>query len=251
MSFSFLPYWQLSSEDVLGIKQEIAERNFHFYHFTSFENLTSILLRGLVPRSSDVFGDISATLTDFDRKLHGATCLSVGFPNYKLRFSKSQQMATDFAILKIEPKILLTKTWFACSTNSTKTEISQGLEKNPMAFCGIGALQKIFADNLQTINGSTAVRSQLKIDPSYSTDPQAEVIFDETIEAAWIQNVYFESETLMANFVRSQKNSQPEWKLIHPSSLSKFDVNKKLFEPRIDWRFWQRGNCLVAVETED
>lgn len=220
-------------------------RNLKFYHFTSSTNLTSILQRGLYPRRLIPANAHGVEFGDALRvSLHGATCLSVGWPNYKMMASKSLPVdpCAKFVILELDPAFLIQTNWLAFPTNSSRLEITEALKVNPKQFAASGGLAKLFADNKKTRLGRLAKRGELMLGSGDPTDPQAEIAVDDIIEPYWI-NAIFIGSTTMAKQVAGL--------LPDTSWQSKLTFDPYRFGPRQDYTFWKNDSLKFPIESKD
>ncbi|TRZ98047.1 MAG: DUF4433 domain-containing protein [Rhodocyclaceae bacterium] len=153
-------------------------------HFTRIENLASILREGIIPRSD--LGDREFIANDGQRAdgFPEASCLSIGFPNYKMLYKYQQQrIGSNWAVLQVSPDILAEMTCSYYQTNAAAFESRSKAEINIAALQGAGALLNMFAEPL---NG---LRNLLKLPSDYSTDPQAEVLAFGRIDPKHIKGV--------------------------------------------------------------
>lgn len=168
-----------------GIRAVLEKRQIScLLHFTRIENLASILREGIIPRSH--LGD-SEFIANDDQRADGfpeASCLSIGFPNYKMLYKYQQQrIGSNWAVLQVSPNILAETTCSYYQTNAAAFESRSKAEINIPALQGAGALLNMFAEPL------TGLRNLLKLPLDYSTDPQAEVLAFGRIDSKYITGV--------------------------------------------------------------
>lgn len=243
--FRQLKKYQLSDLAKARVFNFLESRNLNFYHFTSSTNLNSILQRGLYPRRLIPANATGVEFGDPLRvSLHGANCLSVGWPAYKMMASKAwpADPRTKFVILELDPAFLTQTSWLAFPTNSSRLEITEALKVNPKQFAASGGLAKLFADNKLTHLGRIAKRGELMLGSGDPTDPQAEIAVDDIIEPDWIKAIFIGS-TAMAKQVASL--------LPDTSWQSKLAFDPYRFGPRQDYTFWKNDSLKFPIESKD
>jgi hypothetical protein len=190
-------------------------------HFTRVENVRSILRNGLLPKSHFAQRSIEAVIND-ELRLDGfaeATCLSIGFPNYKMFYSiRQRDRSVQWAILAINPSVLWTKDCAFCVENAASgsvTSIPIGARKTLAAF------EKMFND----IPGKPT-REALKISDGTPTNPQAEVLVFDPIDPELIVGIAFNR----ANLVEMYK-AEAGGRVVK--------LIPGLFGPRVDFSHWK------------
>lgn len=221
----------LTSDDLATLVAIIAERKLRLFHFTDLRNIGSILEFGLLPRNDPQFKLLEVHGKDNTRFDNYGTCFSVGFPNYKMLYSKSQG-SNSFAIIEIDTDCLTSGNWLAYPTNSALF-----VGQHPKAFTGTNAFGYLFENKLATEIGQLADRGKLKIEDGWTTDPQAEVILNDAISSESIKAVHFklasQSEDALQKF--DSKHAQL------------FTWSANLFKPRGDYRFWLDKNRVLPA----
>jgi hypothetical protein len=171
---------------ILGIggsmEHEVTKRGInHIWHFTRLENLDSILRRGIVPRALLENSELPAVFNDTFRHdgQKGASCFSIGHPNYKMFYSLRQEHKdATWVVLACKANILWEKDCAFCHQNAasgTVTAIPINQRKGPAAF------DRLFLP----VEGKPS-RADLSLPDSCPTDPQAEVLVFGTVEPAFI-----------------------------------------------------------------
>ena len=210
------------------IRNFCERRNFQtLVHFTRIENLTNILLYGLVSREKMAEMKLltSPVINDhqrFDKLLNGIS-LSISYPNYRMFFSYRQAQFEKWVILFLDPSIL----WkLDCGFNS-QNAASSSMHRIPLEDRKKpDALYRMFDDV------GDNKRGKLKIPDNFTTDPQAEVLVFEPIPTDYLQNVHF------LNF-----KSLSLWKQQHPELWrNNFTHCMDYACPRVDHKFWSKTN---------
>ncbi len=230
-----------TEHELRSLQSFISKRELRLFHFTNQMNITGIAEHGLVPRTHPKFESLvpEPKITDTTRAVHGGTCFSVGWPNFAMMAYKKLNLLKEgetFVILEIDSRILLEKNWFAFPTNSSGKEIARAVRARPGQFSASGALQIMFEDCAKTTKGTWVNRSELGLTEDLPTDPQAEIVFEETIERHWINTVFVE--------MQHQLN---QVETLRPDLLSKleFVYAPEMFKPRVDNAFWRNGVRLT------
>lgn len=198
----------------------------YLLHFTRIENLPSILMNGLIPRST-LEASNSPLIFNDPLRLDGyknALCCSIQHPNYKMFFSLRQQNPnTEWVVLGINTNILWQKNVAFCYTNAANSAIrSTHLED----LTGVGAFNKLF----ENIN-MHPTRAELKLPNNYPTDPQAEILVFDIIEPQHIIGVVFKTP----QHIELYKNLFPGRHYIQYSQF---------FSPRYDYQSWTNQNGI-------
>ena len=203
------------------IEQEVKRRGIrHLVHFTKSGNFNSILEQGLITRDRISRENIEHICNDqlrLDRT--NGICLSVSFPNYKMLYSYRMKFPSiSWIILGVSPEILWKKDCLFHHTNAASRS-AQDVPKHQKL--GDFGFKSLFSDE-------SANRASLEIPEDYSTDPQAEIIVCETIEAEYIT----------AYAVSSAEHSQS---MTRSFPGKNFQVVDKFFSPRKDYAYWQKN----------
>lgn len=200
-------------------------------HFTRVENVPSILVHGLLGRKTLISRGLNAEFNDQHRydNVDDAVCVSISFPNYKMFYTlKRDNPGTDWAVVRLDPKILWELPCAYCFTNAASTEItSLAIEERKK----LSALVSMFEDRPQNNK-----RSFLKIPEDYTTDPQAEVLVLGAIDSKYILDVNIGSEENVNNINAIKSLFKPYSDKFH------FLHNRKLFRARKDYKHWQEDS---------
>lgn len=211
-------------------------------HFTRSTNVISILQFGLLSRSELKKRNLGTNALDgsrYDSRIlaDGYICTSVGFPNSAMFFKKRSQVQDSFVVIELETEILKKLSFWAFPTNAASTSVRQAWDAgNRDLFRGLDALRQTFAEIDSANYGLDSfgfTRSEYGTPPNCPNDPQAEVLFQNAIDASWIKAIHFESGSALDQFAAKYKLS--------PSTLKKFKVSRNYFEPRSDQSHWKKG----------
>lgn len=218
-------YYQYDLNKQTEIKNFIKENNIQYLvHFTRVENLQNILLHGLLSKASIREKNIKSLNNDQLRldDIKEAICVSISFPNYKMFYKlQKEQPNAEWVILKLDPCIMYELKAAFCYTNAaSKIMRRHSLDE----LCTLESLKIMFAKNLNNIS-----RENLNIPKNFTTDPQAEIMFLETIDPKYIKEICLKnSYSYIITNIKSEL-----------SSKFQFTVEKNLFKPRSDYNFWK------------
>lgn len=150
-------------------------------HFTRKDNVASILQHGLVTR--DLL--IQNGFNNYNDKVRvdytSAICTTISFPNYKMFYRlQMENPSVEWAVFEIHPSALWELDCAFCTTNAASASVTAvGIEERKT----LAAFQAMFGD------ASGKIRQTLNIPDEYTTDPQAEVLFNDGIPREYIMNV--------------------------------------------------------------
>ena len=198
------------------IKERILARGIQYLvHFTPLSNLNSIIRYGLLPRKALLERGFPFDYSDEQRIDGFLNCIStsVSFPNYKMFFKKRHECSDKtWAVIKIEKQAL----WELQCLFFKENAASSGSMAIPAAdLYTIDAFDKMFYEE----------ESRSLIPDSFTTNPQAEVMVHGAITSSYIKGVALESENDRA-LIQDVKG------------LPEIEINKDLFSPRRDYRYW-------------
>lgn len=185
-----------------------------FVHFTSFDNLESILDNGLVPRST--LDDEGIPYLANDRlRLDGSNHvnLSVTHPNIKLFYKIRKTYPNRFyVVLSIRPAILLKYTGYG---NLPRYSFSNtNAASNRAMSCNV---EQLFAG-----------QRPVGFKDEWTTDPQAEVLIPGPIPAEYIESIMFPSH-YSADENRVKEMERLESKMVAVGLDCTFQVNDIIF----------------------
>ena len=198
------------------IRERILARGIQYLvHFTPISNLNSIIRYGLLPRKALLERGFPFDYSDEQRIDGFLNCIStsISFPNYKM-FCKKRNEYSDktWAVVKIKKEVL----WEHDCLFFQENAASSGSMAVPAAdLYTIDAFDKMFYE----------VESRSLFQDSFTTNPQAEVMVNGSIPSRYIKGIAFESKADRA-LIKDVKG------------LPEIEINKDLFSPRPDWRYW-------------
>lgn len=197
-------------------------------HFTRLGNLASVLQDGLISRHDlELRSRYQNFLFSDSERYDGckdAICMSISFPNYKMFWTRRQQILDHWIVLDIDARILWELDCAFCSENAASRAVRRvplTIRKSP------SALRQIFQDF--TGADETVRRSDLMIPKNYPTHPQTEVLVFDRVAPYYIQRVYFQT-----NMDRIRWMSQG---LV--SCTSEMLVDRRYFASSSSPRFWE------------
>jgi hypothetical protein len=200
-------------EEIDGMKNFIKDNNIDkLVHFTPIKNIPNIMRYGLIPRKhldQDLVRlALDPVFTDNYRQenIREANCLSITSPNYKMFYSKRNISKCSWAVLSIDPLILL-QIHFTFTDKNAAT-------KAP-TIDGINGLQKCFH--------TPPLRERLNLDDNMPTNPQAEALEDSIIPPNFIKKIIV--------------NNAADSNHLKQHGLTS-EINSKYFAPRKDYQHW-------------
>lgn len=197
-------------------------------HFTNVENLESILEKGLLTRKKLEDENIPFEEND-SKRLDGeldSISLSVEFPNYKMFYSLIQKDSEkSWIVIAINASILckseaIFNTENAASSNMKKINVEDRKQKT--------MFEEMFEDY------DDYERESLGIPENYTTNPQAEILFLDSISLEDITYIEFSCPSDYLKYIKVLKQ--------YPHI--KYGLNDKFFKPRKDWEKWLTDQCL-------
>lgn len=160
------------------------------FHFSRVENLSSILLNGVVPRSNlvgstSIFNDTVRA----DGKLDHSS-FSISFPNH-LMFYRLRCATPDskWALLVFKPEILTAYDCLFYTVNAASANVSR---LPPSSFRGGNALERMFTYAAET-------RENI-LRPCDPTDVQAEVMIPSTVTIDYLKGCILSDKNLISFF---------------------------------------------------
>lgn len=194
-------------------------------HFTRAENLESIFKHGLAPREQ-VENNLMHYFPIFndEQRLDGvrnSVCLTISFPNYKMFYKYRKKCQGDWVVLILYSTILYELECVFCFENAA----SHNVKDIPLSERRTSeALKTLFQD----LPGAS--RNDLKLPPTFTTNPQAEVLVLERIPTSYLSEIHF-----------IDKPTYEIW-LKKVPEIAQFDVNydSPFFAARHDWFSWSK-----------
>lgn len=177
-----------------AIRQIATNRNVpNLVHFTSADNLASILKYGLVPLDLAETIGIKPLVNDslrLDRRRH-ATSTSIAFPNASMFWKYRQENpSARWVVLGIDPSVMWSRSCYFCKHNAADAKMIRMAADDlttPEAFAGM-------FDDL----GGMLTREAQNLMPFDPTDPQAEVMVLGVIPPDAITSVTFDDPDVAA-----------------------------------------------------
>jgi hypothetical protein len=214
------PHWdeELKTRKIIVEEKGINE----ILHFTDSKNLASIIQHGLLSRDSIKDNGLNFSPSDMSGppKLSEYISTSISFPNYKMFYSKRMaERHKEWIILAYSPKVLYNLPCYFTPTNASNKNSSK-----------LSSLISLF--------NFPELRNNNQINPSYPTDPQAEVLFYKHIRNEFLTFIYCEDQAQKRRLERLYSSSHPI-----------FRVNQDLFKPRNDHSFWA-GKDYYSISQE-
>ena len=220
--------FQLANEARLSVIQDlplfIAAREISFlYHFTSLQNLKSILENGLMGRESLQKLSIEPKLSDFYRNepIKDGVCFSISAPNNFMASSKLSQ-GHDLVLLEISnvSEILVEHNFIASPGNFGSKELKRKIQEWPEEFVGGQGLMNMFENQ--------EIRKKYNLAINEPTDPQSEIILLQPLNPKYINRIIAPSSKGYANQDEIRKVSK-----YLPKNLIIESQNNDIF-PEID-----------------
>lgn len=151
----------------------------YFYHFTSINNLDSILLNGICNRAyMDKIG-IKYFYTDenrFDNQM-GCVSLSLDFANKSMLLYKQKRLSTDWVIIQLNAEKVLTDFYnniYYCKYNASSPSVI-----------------KILNENKKYLKTSYAFNNMF--DETGKLNFQAELLLEGNVSCDYFHNIYVDS----------------------------------------------------------
>ncbi len=201
------------------MQEFIRERGItELYHFTNVDNLHSILNNGLLSRYTLNNMGLGYEQND-DYRLENrldAICTSISFPNYKMFYRYRQNTSNTYCVIELDPRLLYEKECIFCISNAASREERQRRINEKL---GVDGLRRLFYDD--------NLRRELRLEPYFTTNPQAEVLVTNDIEVEYIRSINFNTPRTSFDFKRYKGNN------------IKFYHNPALFTYRLDYEYWR------------
>lgn len=154
------------------------------YHFTSISNLPGIFLHGILGREELEKRALKFEITDQLRSepIVNGICCSFSKLNAYM-FSKKITLGHQLALVKLAPvSEILLKIPFVCSPGNFGSQIhKRRILSWPEEYIGGRGLVNMFLNEF--------LRNKYKLDTNEPTDPQAEIIFLDSIPSSFIESI--------------------------------------------------------------
>ena len=186
-----------------------------FVHFTSLDNLQSILEKGLIPRR-DLDSEGIDYLANDQIRLDGIdhVNLSITHPNIKFFYKiRKQYQDRYYVVLSIRPDILLAYTG------------DGGRPRYSFSNTNAAANRAMSCNVEQLFSGQRPIGFK----DEWTTDPQAEVLIPGPIPPEYIDTIILPSD-YSADEARLEKIKQLESKMVSASLACRFQVNDIVFD---------------------
>lgn len=195
-------------------------------HFTRLENLSAILVDGILPRLA-LEGQARRVIFNDDIRTDGhkdAVCFSIGFPNYRMFYKyRSADQAATWVVLLIRADVLWELECAFCWANAACTAIN----RLPLAVLkDSSSLAKMFADQCESMGIS---RAACGIPDCYPTNPQAEVLAFSRVPLSYVTAACFRDQASRSRFPTPG------------GTHIVVDVKPAYFNARSDWQVWKQG----------
>jgi hypothetical protein len=206
--------------DSTRLKEAIQARNIRYvWHFTQLENLKSILVEGLLPRSELERRSLPPKFNDLYRLdlQRGAICCSIGHPNYKMFYAlRKRNVADEWVVIAVKPEVLWEKDCAFCVENAASNNVTRiPLDQRK----GIEAFDKLFDD----CEGKPS-RGELGLPTGFPTNPQAEILIFDTIEPAYMLGASVQSQETLDNGLTSYLYPDGIGNIIRIYEICRFSV---------------------------
>lgn len=182
-------------------------------HFTMLENVVPMMQLGVIPRDYLMMEVVQLALGALfadDLRIEGMpqySCLSITSPNYRMFYSKRQQIRRRWAVLELNP-VLLCRLYAEFSPTNAAS----------------GCISAPGADGAERLFALPTLRDRLGLSTAEPTDPQAEVLCDSIISP----------ENIVAIYVEQQADA--DWLASKGISAR---VGEHMFRQRKDYGFWK------------
>lgn len=221
-------------EEYSAIQDIIWFKPMSLWHFSSYANLLSIAKHGILEARSLIDRNISFKATDSRviSKDDSGISLTLNYPNTKMIFSKissEKEVSKDeFVLFKISASVLERSSFLAFPTNSARFERLS--DEEVAEFVGSNGLKKLFW-NGQSMGDTNSVfvdRRELGLHDCTPTDPQAELLLLNSIQASDIMNIVVSSTQLQ------------KLKIDAIQLLELFPNSTVTLQSSMNYHYWQR-----------
>lgn len=193
-------------------------------HFTNMENFSSILKRGLIPRS-DLDKSESIFNDEYRQDGHSnSVSLSVQFPNYSMFYSYSNGNHSEWIVLVLDRSIL----WeLECAFYHENAAAGTFSGSQLSRHKNVSAFKRMYGD--VKYKNVPVQRSKLDIPDRYPTNPQAEVIVFSKIDPSYIKAAVCKTPRHSRRAKRSIDTNPGEVRVL---------CDSRPYNPRSDYEIW-------------
>jgi len=236
----------IASDSKKGIDLElqrflIARGITHLFHFTSIENLPSLMKSGFLGREemrSDGIEFVSSDGARMEPVVNGI-CFSISKPNQYMMLNKiGAGKNLVLLCLKNPFEILSNRVFIASPGNFGKTNIKSRFENWPNEFVGGDGLSRLFLN--------TEIRNKYGLSLSEPTDARAELILLDPVPWKYVETIYspagkeYASQEMVREFTKTCS-----------TGVAFMSQNPELFR-EIDWKAsGVRGEYLERIWHEN
>lgn len=172
-------------------------------HFTRLENLSSIIINGIMPVTELNKKGIRYTRNDFDRldRKIDCVCTSIEYPNVKvLRSYVEKNRSASWAILLIDASVIIDYKCYFARHNAATSEIAYNLNNRSAPNWFEGLFEKSFS--VKKADGEEFFdRSEWRKEyAAFPTSDQAEVLIEGIIDKKYINSICFMNNNDMERY---------------------------------------------------
>ena len=181
---------ELVQNSGISIEQELESFNSHLiesvFHFSIFDNLDSILEKGINSRKYLESKNISYMWMDenrFDERKDWIST-SLSYPNLHLMRNKikSWDIDSELFLLEIDPQIIVSLPTIYFPGNAARSDLNANYKEDRTQYLDGRGLENLFLNK--------EVRLRYKLPDHHPTDPQAEILIYRHIPARFIKAIY-------------------------------------------------------------
>lgn len=190
----------------------------HLVHFTRTDNLPSIFVNGLLPKSSPSVTTVNNHRDGFD----DCVCLSLTHPSRMFMTMRYQYPDDDWCVLVLSPRLLWEQKCLFYPINAVSKVLR---EQSVRDFEGVEAFRRMFAE--EVINPKREIeRRDANLLPNMTTNEQAEIHAVGGVDIGYVYFVFFETKMDVSKIVS----------LAWPKHIERFKGNN----------FWQSRRYLLS-----
>lgn len=210
------------------------------FHFTSLDNLPSIIQYGLLSLSDLKQKKFKYTENDSERydRFENTVSCSISFPNY-LTFYRFRRKFENrsWVLIELSVDILFEQ---PCLFSNVNAADNAAQAETPVIRASADKLEQMFEDFEGSKIGRphTIRRSDLNIPKYYTTNPQAEVL---------IRKVILPNHFLAIHFQNNRDLETNRNMCLNPWNTIKLKYETEFFDPRSDWKHWQNVQSIDKI----